>query len=89
VTKGDIIGYIDPALYIGGGFISCTSEPHVHMNIWGDIPGIRWPHEDSGLPWEPLPLGEWGWLNPEDFLPALGNPIPMFASFTDAEDYGK
>lgn len=89
VRKGDLIGYIDPSLYYPAGSVACTSLPHIHMNIWGSVPGETWPPVESGLPWEVLPAGEWGWLNPEKYLPMIGNPIPMFASIDEAEAYAR
>ena len=84
--KKKIIGYIDPSLYSSENFLYCTSHPHIHMNLWSNIPGKTWPHEDSDLPWEPLPRGNWGWLNPEEFLPMIGHPIPMFNSINEANN---
>jgi len=84
ITKGEIIGYVDPSLYPAPNWIACTSHPHIHMNIWGNVPGESWPRDGSGLPWEPLPNGEWGWLNPELYLPLIETPIPMFLSLDEA-----
>lgn len=89
VQKGEIIGYIDPTLYHSSKMIACTSDPHIHMNIWGNIPGETWPHEDSGLPWQVLPASKWGWLNPEKYLPMLGKPVPMFDTIDQANLYGQ
>jgi murein DD-endopeptidase MepM/ murein hydrolase activator NlpD len=86
VEKGDLIGYIDPSLY-SPGWVSCTSHPHIHMNIWGSVPGETWPREGSGLPWQVLPASEWGWLNPENYLPMTGKPLPIFSSVEEAENY--
>ena len=88
VQRGDLIGYIDPTLYYPG-FVACTSHPHIHMNIWGNVPGETWPQDEINSEWTILPDGEWGWLNPEEYLPMTENRIPMFKTIEEAENYGK
>ena len=88
IEKGDIIGYIDPTLYPAPGWIACTSHPHIHLGLWGNVPGKSWPRESSSdFPWEPLPPNEWGWLDPELYLPLNGLPLPMFISQEEANIY--
>lgn len=81
VRKGDVIGFVDPALYNGtrenpGTIeIACTTQPHVHYNLYG--PG--------GVGFD----GDWGWLDPTLFAPERGNPVPLFDTAEAAEEYSR
>jgi len=80
IEKGDVIGYIDPTLYNsvnrqpGTIVIACTTQPHVHYNVYG--PGG-------------FGSGPWGSLDPALFAPELGNPVPLFDTTQEAEEFSR
>lgn len=85
VTKGDIIGFINPDLYDGSNVIACTTIPHIHYNVWGNAPGQTWEVVDGT--WQTLSAGQWGWLDPTELAPLRRSPRPMFHTFEEAEQY--
>jgi murein DD-endopeptidase MepM/ murein hydrolase activator NlpD len=77
VEKGEVVGYVNPSLYDGtrqqpGTIeVACTTQPHVHYNVYGPG-GTR---------------SDWDWLDPARVAPEQGNPLPLFRSHEEAEAY--
>lgn len=81
VEKGDIIGYIDPSIYIGAKeWIACTSLPHLEIGVWGNLKDFTY------LEGELITDSEYGWVDPSQLFSKKGtdNPPPLFINLIQA-----
>lgn len=85
VRKGDVIGYIDPSIYIGSKkWIACTSLPHLEIGVWGYIEGLT--YNDKG---ELITNKENGWVDLKQLFCVKGsnNPPPLFTDAIQENKY--
>jgi len=85
VYKGDIIGYIDPNLYVSTTIrIACTTLPHLEIGVWGYVDKIT--YNDQG---KLVSDGEHGWIDIEQLFSVKGNNNhpPLFINLDQFHEY--
>jgi hypothetical protein len=84
ITKGQIIGYINPDLYGSNKPpVACTTTAHVHFGVYGDFDGAK---DVVNGKWQPVISG-WGYTNPNLLMALKNSPIPMFIDLEQALQY--